>query len=61
MIGRELDQVPEVAVQVREDGDAAIGLIGGRADPRHPGRGEARMVAREIVSGEKRRSEAIAG
>lgn len=53
MAAGELDEVPEIAVKVREHGDAAIVVIGGRADPFDPGGGKGGMVARKIVGGEE--------
>jgi len=39
--------------RIGEDGDAAIGKVGGRADSFDPGGGEGGMVSREIVGMEK--------
>jgi hypothetical protein len=48
-----LDQVPEVAVEILPNRDAAIGLVGGWADPCDPGGGEGGVVAGKIVGGEE--------
>lgn len=55
---RIFDQIPQIAVEIAPHQDAAIGLVGGRADPDHSGGGEAGVIAREIVGGEKERDAA---
>ena len=55
---RELHQVPQIAVQVLPRRDAAIVIVGGRADPFDPGGGEGGVIAREIVGGEKEKDAA---
>ena len=49
----ELHQIPQIAVEIAEDGDRAVIVGGGRADPLDPGGGEARMIAGEIIGGEE--------
>jgi hypothetical protein len=51
------DQVPEVAVEVLEDGRRAVGLLGGRADEADALGGEGVVIAPE-VSVWRNRSEA---
>ena len=53
MSGGEMHQVPEVAVEIAENCDPAVVVIGGRADPCDPGGGEGGVIAREIVGGEE--------
>jgi hypothetical protein len=60
VVGRGFDQVPKIAVKVGEHRDAAIGLVGGRADPFDAGGGEAGVVAGEVV-GVKEEDDTAAG
>jgi hypothetical protein len=45
----QLNQVPEVAVEVLEDCHGAVGVGGGRADEAHAPRAEGAIVAPEVV------------
>lgn len=60
MAGHELDQVPQIAVEVLPHRDPAIVVIGGRADPLDPGGGEAGVGAGEVVGGDEQ-EDATAG
>lgn len=53
MAGGELHQIPQIAVEIREHGDAAIIMLGGRANPCDTGGGEGGVITREIVGGEE--------
>jgi hypothetical protein len=47
--GGELHQVPEVAVEVLEHGDGAVGVLGRRADEADAAGAEGGVVPAEIV------------
>ena len=51
----ELNEIPEVAVEVLEHGDCAIGLLGGRADEADTFGSHSVIVAPEIVGAQEQK------
>lgn len=53
MAGRDLHQIPAIAVEILEDCDGAVIVRGGFADEVDAGGGESGVIASEIIGGEE--------